>query len=104
MRKSRSCYVKINAAQARKLGLSEPRKRQKNRPPDYSLFDAACEAWGLPVPEHEYPFAHPRKWRFDHLWTILHAGAGGVALEVQGAIFSGGRHVRGPALLAEYEK
>ena len=46
----------------------------------------------------EFQFAAPRKWRFDFVFGNR------VALEVQGGIFSGGRHVRGGALLKEMEK
>jgi hypothetical protein len=46
----------------------------------------------------EYQFAPPRKWRFDFAFENR------VALEVQGGIFSGGRHTRGAALLKEMEK
>jgi hypothetical protein len=61
------------------------------------LFTRLCKAHGLPVPDYEVEFCPGRKFRFDVLW-------GRCALEVQGAIFSGGRHVHGAALLSEYEK
>ena len=63
-----------------------------------ALFLAACEAHGLPVPEAEYRFAEPRKWRFDWLFD------GWLALEVQGGLYVNGRHVRGPELVKEHEK
>jgi hypothetical protein len=50
-------------------------------------------------PVAEYKFHDTRKWRFDFAWPDSK-----VALEVQGGIFSGGRHTRGPALLKEMEK
>lgn len=62
-------------------------------------FDALCGFAGLPVPVAEYRFHPTRKWRFDWAWPEQR-----VALEVQGGIFSSGRHVRGAALLKEYEK
>lgn len=46
----------------------------------------------------EYKFHPTRKWRFDFLF------ANRVALEVQGGLFSGGRHSRGASLLKEHEK
>jgi hypothetical protein len=64
-----------------------------------ALFQAAAMAHGLPMPEPEVRFAPPRKWRFDWLWKE-HS----IAIEIQGGLFTGGRHVRGKALLAEYEK
>lgn len=54
---------------------------------------------GLPQPVFEFCFYEGRKWRFDISFPDHK-----VAVEVQGGIFSGGAHVRGPALLKEYEK
>lgn len=62
-------------------------------------FDQLCQAAGLPAPVAEYRFAPPRRWRFDWAWVDER-----VALEVQGGLFTGGRHARGPALLREHEK
>lgn len=47
----------------------------------------------------EYRFDSFRKWRFDFAFLD-----GKVALEVQGGLFTGGRHTRGAALLKEQEK
>lgn len=47
----------------------------------------------------EHQFAPPRRWRFDYAWPGPR-----VALEVQGGIWTAGRHVRGAALLKEWEK
>lgn len=64
-----------------------------------ALFNQLCAAHGLPAPEHEFRFHPERKWRFDFCWQSAR-----VAMEVQGAIFTGGRHVRGAALVKEHEK
>jgi len=53
---------------------------------------------GLPEPVFEYQFCE-RKWRWDLAYPDHR-----LAIEVQGALFSGGRHTRGAALLKEYEK
>lgn len=53
----------------------------------------------LPEPRQEYQFATPRKWAADFCWPEHK-----VILEVQGGVFTGGRHVRGAALLKEWEK
>jgi len=66
---------------------------------EVNLFPAVCRAAGLPEPVPELRFSAPRRWRFDWAWPELK-----LALEVQGGIFSGGRHVRGAALLKEMEK
>jgi hypothetical protein len=65
------------------------------------LVLAFLEQESLPLPVFEYQFALPRKWRFDLAWPDQHHR---LALEVQGGIFSQGRHTRGPALLKEWEK
>lgn len=62
-------------------------------------MDAMCAAYGIPRPVAEFRFAPPRKWRFDYAWV-----ENKLALEVQGGIWTGGRHVRGAALLKEHEK
>ena len=59
----------------------------------------AARAVGLPMPEREYRFAPPRRWRFDFSYPQWH-----VAIEVQGAIWTQGRHSRGSGLLLEHEK
>jgi hypothetical protein len=53
----------------------------------------------LPAPVAEYQFAKPRKWRADFCWIDQK-----VILEVNGGIFSQGRHTRGAALLKEWDK
>jgi hypothetical protein len=58
-----------------------------------------CQAHFLPSPWPEYKFAKPRKWAFDFAWPELM-----VALEVQGGLWTEGRHSRGAALLKEHEK
>lgn len=62
-------------------------------------FEGQCGMYGLPRPEFEYKFAKARKWRFDIAFPELK-----IAIEQQGGLFTGGRHVRGAALLKEYEK
>lgn len=47
----------------------------------------------------EHRFAPPRRWRFDFAVPVHR-----IAIEVQGGLFTGGRHSRGPALMKEHEK
>ena len=55
----------------------------------------------LPTPEREYKFHPSRRWRFDFAWPENHLR---IAVEVEGAIFVGGRHNRGLGMLADMEK
>jgi very-short-patch-repair endonuclease len=43
----------------------------------------------LPAPVAEYQFAPPRRWRFDFCWPVQR-----VAVELEGGVWSGGRHTR----------
>lgn len=54
---------------------------------------------GLPLPEREFLFHKRRKWRFDFAWPDLL-----IAVEVEGGVFSGGRHVRGQGYESDCEK
>ena len=84
-----------------------PARRAAPRPPRPSpplsgparVVIALCQAQGWPAPVPELRFAPPRFWRFDLAWPTAR-----VAVEIQGGIFSRGRHVRGAALLREWEK
>jgi len=64
------------------------------------IFRAALTQAGLPQPMAEHRFAAPRRrWRFDYSWA-----AERVALEVDGGIWTRGRHVRGRGALGDMEK
>jgi hypothetical protein len=97
----------MTTKQAQALGLtvkrpawSGPRgqRKQDGNEGRNKLFDQLCQQHGLPIPVHEYRFHPERKWRFDYLFD------GWLALEVQGGIWTAGRHVRGAALVKEHEK
>lgn len=64
-----------------------------------NVVEAYFNQCGLPDPVFELRFHPVRRWRFDLAWP-----AHKVALEVQGGIFSNGRHTRGAALIKEWEK
>lgn len=57
------------------------------------------KAAGLPTPEREVVFAKPRRWRFDMAWPRAM-----VALELDGATWTGGRHSRGVGYARDCEK
>jgi hypothetical protein len=64
-----------------------------------ALLRVLCRSEKLPMPVAEYVFAPPRKWRLDLAWPDRM-----VALEVQGGIWTRGRHARGSGLVKEHEK
>lgn len=54
---------------------------------------------GLPVPEFEVRFHPSRGWRFDYAWPDRM-----LALEVDGGIYSAGKHGRGDGIEKDQEK
>jgi len=65
------------------------------------LFARLCEVSGLPAPVPEYRFHPARKWRIDYYFE---ANGRRVALEVEGGVWSNGRHTRGSGFLRDMEK
>lgn len=62
-------------------------------------FAALCRDMHLPIPVPEYQFAPPRKWRFDWAW-VGHK----IALEIEGGVYTRGRHLRPRGFLADIDK
>lgn len=56
-------------------------------------------ALGLPDADREWRFHPARRWRFDLAWPERK-----VAVEIQGGLFSNGRHARGAGISSDYEK
>lgn len=65
--------------------------------PDF--FRALCAVHRLPLPDAEYRFHPTRRWRFDYAFP-----AQKVALEVEGGVWTRGRHTRGAGFLKDAEK
>ncbi len=63
------------------------------------LFVIACRERGLSVPEEEVKFHPTRRFRFDFCWKEHK-----LALEVDGGIWTNGRHTRGAGWLKDTEK
>lgn len=53
----------------------------------------------LPAPEREYRFHPVRLWRFDFAWPGKR-----LAVEVEGGVYSGGRHTRGSGFMGDMAK
>lgn len=54
---------------------------------------------GLPEPVREFVFCATRKWRFDFCWPAFN-----IAAEVEGGVWTSGRHVRGQGFIGDCEK
>ncbi len=63
------------------------------------LFEQHIKLCGLPAPAREYRFHPRRRWRFDFAWPLYR-----VAAEIDGGIYSRGRHVRGSGFERDAEK
>ncbi len=63
------------------------------------LLERHIRLTGLPPPEREYRFHPRRRWRFDFAWPRYM-----LAVEVDGGIYSRGRHVRGGGFERDAEK
>jgi hypothetical protein len=79
--------------------------RKARTVPSAALLDYAetlliqLQLGGLPQPQREFMFHRKRKWRFDLAWPELL-----IAVEIEGGIWVGGRHVRGAGYEADCEK
>lgn len=77
-----------------------------------------CQAYGLPQPVPEFRFHASRLWRLDFAWPSVcvtiregHKCSGKtcrmspmVALEIEGGVFTQGRHSRGAGMVKDMEK
>lgn len=54
---------------------------------------------GFPAPVREHRFHPRRKWRFDFAWPDH-----GLAVEVEGGVYTQGRHTRGRGFTQDAEK
>jgi very-short-patch-repair endonuclease len=62
-------------------------------------FEALWERWGGPALECEYKFSAARRWRADYCHT-----ASRTIIELEGGIYSAGRHTRAAGYLGDIEK
>lgn len=62
-------------------------------------FLGQIQMFRLPPVQREYRFNPERRWRFDFAWPEKR-----VAVEIEGGVWSGGRHTRGSGFIADCEK
>ncbi len=97
--------MSLKAAPSPRKPAATTRKPKFKGSPSRALFDYAetlliqLQLSGLPEPRREFLFHPRRKWRFDLAWPDLL-----IAVEVEGGIWVGGRHVRGAGYEADCEK
>ena len=72
--------------------------RKSTHAPRYSAALIGSIA-GLRKPDAEYRFHPDRKWRFDFAWPEAR-----IAYEIEGAVWTGGRHTRGSGFIKDAEK
>ena len=63
------------------------------------IFRAMCTEAGIGEPMQEHRFHPTRRWRFDYAWPDFK-----VALEVEGGVWTRGRHTRGSGFVRDIEK
>ncbi len=63
------------------------------------ILEQHIKLCGLPSPAREYRFHPRRRWRFDFAWPLYK-----IAAEIDGGIYSRGRHVRGSGFEKDAEK
>jgi hypothetical protein len=66
---------------------------------EHGLFFGLLRRESVPLPESEFTFCPGRRWRMDFAWPAQR-----VFLEVDGGIWTRGRHTRGKGWLADTEK
>lgn len=62
-------------------------------------MDLIWQPWGIETPQAEWMFHPTRKWRFDYGWIKQK-----IAVEIDGGVWSRGRHTRGSGYVKDMEK
>lgn len=75
-----------------------PAKPKKGSQGEFEFWEM-LRAEGMPLPRREFRFHETRQWRFDFAWPDRM-----LALEVEGGIYSKGRHARGQGYQEDLDK
>lgn len=66
---------------------------------NHQHFSKICLSLGMNCPEAEHKFHPTRKWKFD--FAFVHHK---IAVEIEGGVWTGGRHTRGSGFVKDMEK
>ena len=107
MKRSTEWYEAYQQRTARHVDTDRPTQAQKTEMADAWNGKAApiyplvtlCRAAKIAEPLPEFRFHPTRKWRFDYAWPLAM-----LALEVDGGVWTQGRHTRGAGAIADMEK
>ena len=95
---------RITMKDARRLGLAGVKRSlatRKPKPltPQQMVIVQIVTALGMPVPVFEHRFHPVREWSMDVAWPDAR-----IFLEIEGGVWTGGRHTRGKGFLGDIEK
>lgn len=92
------------------LLLSKKRKSNRTRYKSKSSFKTTAiplflwDYYSIPIPQIEYRFHEVRKWKIDFAWYKVNGIEIKVAVEIEGGVWTGGRHVRPKGFIEDMEK
>lgn len=80
-------------------GVQAVRYQANDRKRPLMVVELICLSEKLPMPTPEFRFEPSRRWRFDWCWPDHK-----IALEIEGAVWTRGRHTRGSGFMKDMEK